>query len=149
MRNRILMFVVTTSMFALVGGASAYAMLYNARLEVNIPFEFTVNNQTLPAGEYEVSAPNNGTDLNLLEIRQVNGNRAMFFQTFDTEPAARPVQTGLVFDRIGGRDFLSQVWMVGSDKGNELEKSKQELQHIALVPRSSRRRPWGLRGRQA
>ena len=59
MRNKILMFFVTTSMFALMGGASAYAMLYNARLDVNIPFAFTINNQTLPAGKYEVTAPNN------------------------------------------------------------------------------------------
>lgn len=130
MRNKILMFFVTTSMFALMGGASAYAMLYNARLEVTIPFAFTVDNQTLPAGKYEVTAPDNGTDLNLLEIKQTNGNHAMFFQTFDTEPAARPVQTGLVFDRIDGRDFLSQIWMAGSDKGNELEKSSQEVRLV-------------------
>lgn len=127
MRNKILRFFVTTSMFALIGGASAYAMLYNARLEVNIPFPFTINNQTLPAGKYEFTAPDNGTDLNLLEIRQTKGDHAMFFQTFDTQPAVRPVQTGLVFDRIDGRDFLSQVWMAGSDKANELAKSKQEL----------------------
>ena len=127
MRNKILMFFVTTSMFALMGGASAYAMLYNARLEVKIPFAFTVNNETFPAGSYEVTAPNNGTDLNLLEIRQTNGNHVTFFQTFETEPTVRPAQTGLVFDRIDGRDFLSEVWMASSSKGNELEKSRQEI----------------------
>ena len=83
----------TTGLFAQAPGVKA-----------NIPFNFTVGEKWLPAGEYTISSP----DRNLLQIRSADGHyREMVIAThsFD-EPAASPK---LVFERYGEYYFLHRI----------------------------------------
>jgi len=107
-----------------VSGAAVQAQVVGD-IHVKVPFKFTVEDTTLPSGDYVISAPE-PNDPKILEIRQEKGDLAVLFLTEDAAPTQKPVKTELVFDRIGGREFLSQVWVEGSDIGNQLTKSRTE-----------------------
>jgi hypothetical protein len=123
------------------GGIVANAQITTGvTIEANVPFTFMVGDTTLPAGKYVVQVID-GDSANVLELRSVKGHTSV---VFDTEPAeARGEQIErkdeLVFQQIGDRYFLSQVWMAGSSSGNELVKSRMEKRLEASGGRSERR----------
>lgn len=89
-----------------------------------VPFEFTVGNQTLPAGRYDVSQITTGGRTISVRNRQ-NGESAVRLSSLlkQFEPAKRSV---LVFNRIGDSYFLSEVWLGGETDGRQVLKSKAE-----------------------
>ena len=99
----------------------------DATIRANIPYSFVVNNTTLPEGTYVIAvADPYGSDVSVLEIRSANSKTAVLF---DTEPVTGPrvaPQTALVFDKIGDTYFLSRVFLVGEEGGNQLLKSKTQ-----------------------
>ncbi|HXG65090.1 MAG TPA: hypothetical protein VNO70_08270 [Blastocatellia bacterium] len=64
------------------------------------------------------------TSLNVMEIRSANGRTAVLFETEDAHANQTPRQTELVFDKIGDRYFLSQIWLSGSDTGPRWQNRK-------------------------
>ncbi len=95
------------------------------KLEVNIPFEFQIGSQTLPAGEYSVKRLTQNSVL----VRSRDGKLSAITQT----PRAitedkNGKQEKLVFNQYGNQYFLSQVWMVRGSDGRELYKSDAEQQ---------------------
>jgi hypothetical protein len=89
-----------------------------------VPFEFTVGNQTLPAGRYDVSQITTGGRTISVRNRQ-NGESAVRLTSLlkQFEPAKRSV---LVFNRVGEIYFLSEVWLGGEIEGRQVLKSKAE-----------------------
>jgi len=109
-----------------VGSIAANAQIdSDVTIEANIPYSFIVKDTTLPAGKYTVRVVDE-TNLKVLEIRNVNNNKAVLFETEDAQANETPRQTELVFDKLGDKYFLSQIWLSGSDSGNQLEKTKME-----------------------
>ena len=110
------------------GGIVAHAQIdTDSRIEADVPFAFVVGNKTLPAGKYEIKGLDDNTP-GVLQIRSANGRKAIVFetdaaQTKDGDPA---IKTELVFDKIGDKYFLSQVWVEGNGSGSQLAKSKTE-----------------------
>ncbi|MCM3873470.1 MAG: hypothetical protein ND895_22535 [Pyrinomonadaceae bacterium] len=110
------------------GGIVANAQIdSDITIEVSVPFPFVVDNTTLPAGKYEIRTIDDNT-LSVLELRSVNGHTSV---VFETDAAVTPdgqsaTKTELVFDKVGGKDFLSQVWLAGSSSGSQLAKSRME-----------------------
>jgi hypothetical protein len=96
-------------------------------IQANVPFTFVVGDTTLPAGKYDIRVLD-ADALNVLELRSVKGNTAVTFNTDDTQTKRDQIlnKGDLVFDKIGDKYFLSQVWMAGSASGNELVKSRME-----------------------
>src|ERR1700752_5104040 len=94
-------------------------------LQANIPYTFMVGNTRLPAGKYTVKVAD-GRDLNLMEIRSVDGRTSVFFDTVTAVSNEIPRKTELVFDKIGDEYFLSQVWLGGDRSGNQLIESKMQ-----------------------
>jgi hypothetical protein len=109
--------------------ASASAQIASDEpVEVNIPFAFVVKDTTLPAGKYMIKTADDYDNLNVLEIRSMSGHTGVIFDT-DTVPVKsnrRPRNSELIFDKIGGKYFLSQVFADGEDSGNQLLKSRME-----------------------
>jgi hypothetical protein len=89
-----------------------------------VPFEFTVGNQVLPAGRYDVSQITTGGRTISVRNRQ-NSESAVRLTSIlkQFEPAKRSV---LVFSKIGDSYFLSEVWLGGDTDGRQLLKSKAE-----------------------
>jgi hypothetical protein len=97
------------------------------KLEVNIPFEFQIGNQTLPAGEYSVKRLTQNSVL----LRSRDGQRSAIAQTpraIAAEASEKAAQEKLVFNQYGKQYFLSQVWMARGSDGRELYKSEAEHQ---------------------
>jgi hypothetical protein len=128
MKKQALMVLTTLSLFVTLAALSVYAQS-DMRLEVNIPFEFSITNHVLPAGEYTVSRlAQNGQ--NVLVIRSVGCSVHEVFLTLPTRARTIPNQSALVFHQYGDQYFLSKIWTSGNDTGRELGESRAELELI-------------------
>lgn len=106
-------------------------------IEANVPFAFTVNDTTLPAGKYSVKVVD-GDTLNVMEIRSAAGRTAVLFDTETAQADGAPRKSELVFNKIGDNYFLSQVFLGGDDTGNQLLKSRMEKRLEAGVIKSEK-----------
>ena len=122
MRKLSLIFV-TLSLLVIAGGAVGYAQVTDL-IEVNIPFSFTVGDTTLPAGKYILKS----LDIpeGAMTIRTADGHRGRVFLTGEAQIAAWPKQSELIFNRIGDRYFLSEIFEKGNNVGAEVQKSRAE-----------------------
>jgi hypothetical protein len=100
----------------------------------NIPFDFVVGGQTLPAGEYTVE-PNRKDSLNVWLIQSRDGHVQALFATNSVRSSETQEQTKFVFNKYGDQYFLSQIWTIGGNNGRELPKPRLER---ALAKNSTR-----------
>ena len=119
MKNHIRTIALSIGISALLGGA-LLAGDYNTET-AKVPFDFTVGQSKLPAGEYLIKDTGmSGT----LQIRDTETGKSIFLMT-RTRTYGKDVTPRLIFHRIGERYFLSQVWMAG-DSGYVLNQDKLE-----------------------
>ena len=123
MKNLLLM-VVTISFLAIAGGAPVRAQVVDT-IVANVPFDFTVRDSTLPAGEYTIKRTYSA-DPGLMQIRSADGDEVLLFVVGSAEAAKEPDQTKLIFDRVGDRYFLSEIFEEGNNSGVGLPKSRAE-----------------------
>jgi hypothetical protein len=98
-------------------------------MTVNVPFNFAAGAKTLPAGEYRVRA----MARNVVAIQTADYKTTVMLVSHSTENTNMDGLGGLTFNRYGDRYFLSQIWM-GSNRGEELPKSRAEKEQIAAAP---------------
>jgi hypothetical protein len=118
-------FLLVLSLLVAGGQGVANAQIGDTTIEANITHAFTVGTTTLPAGKYEIKALFD-TDPDTFEIRSADGRTAAIFETHSAQANRTPRRTELVFNKLGDSYFLSQIWLEGSDVGNELVKTKAE-----------------------
>lgn len=104
------------------------AQAQTGAVKADIPFDFVVANQSMPAGEYVVDSPRFGSPAIL--IRSDDGKATAVTNTNACVSANPSDKTKLVFRQLAGQYFLSQIWTEGKSSGLELPKSKTEL-HLA------------------
>jgi Tfp pilus assembly protein PilX len=98
------------------------------RLTAKIPFEFSVGEQTLPAGEYEITIVNPSSDQRILRVRSTRGTDSVMLQTHSV--TSKTTQSAkLVFRALGDRHFLMQAWTGVDENGLETSKSKAEKKY--------------------
>lgn len=101
------------------------AAAQQATVVANVPFNFSVHDITLPAGEYTIS----GVGDHLLYISGVNGKH--LFITINSVDSVTPkTRSELVFHRYGEQYFLSEVWMTATETGDSLPPTKRERQML-------------------
>jgi hypothetical protein len=105
---------------------SAFAQAIHVRMD--IPFDFTVNNKTLSAGQYEVLSAAQANNPNLLEIRHLGGSIETYVSASDVQSSDLPSSTKLVFRHYGNMYFLSQMWTAGTRAGREFPKARAETE---------------------
>jgi hypothetical protein len=116
----------------LVAVASSPALaLGPERLKAHIPFAFSVDNVTLPPGDYRIK-PLSDLDSNVVEIRSTDGHHAVLVMTENTAPENRTAQTELVFDRVGTRDFLRAI-RVPEETGATVPRTRTEIDAVRTV----------------
>ena len=109
----------------LLGSVSIYAQAENVPfLKVSIPFDFTVDNQTLPAGDYTISdwAIHPRT---VIWLQSSDGKHVAAVFTHSSYAAGPSVRTKLIFQHVGSEYFLSQIWMLGETTGRELPRNER------------------------
>jgi len=98
-------------------------------LTTNIPFEFSVGNKTMPAGEYTVSCINPASDLKVLRLRARDGHESVMLRTNSVSRNA-PGDAKLVFNRYGNQYFFAQAWFQADSTGMQASKSRSEKQIV-------------------
>jgi hypothetical protein len=124
MRKQALRLFFGVSLSVLLAVVSAVA---NSGLNVwaTIPFDFTVGEETLPAGTYTLQAINS---YGLLAIRNEDYTRGILIMTGAKEAKNEPGPAKLIFRKYCDLYFLGEVW--GYDAGRALSKSSKERQVI-------------------
>lgn len=124
--KRQLVIALTTLGFVIMLTAATTSAQSSILLKVNIPFEFSVEGEQLPAGVYTVTKGPGGS----LLIRSVDCHSFKIFRAIHRE-ARRLEDSSLIFNKYGNEYFLSTILVHGTDNGYELFKSRYEKDLIA------------------
>jgi len=106
--------------------AVSAAQAQETRVKADIPFNFVVGNQVLPAGQYIVTSQ--GMDNSSLLIRSDDRSAAVFSTSYSCSSVKPSGTTKLVFHNVAGRYFLAQVWEQGRSSGRQIPKSGAEVE---------------------
>jgi hypothetical protein len=114
-------FAIAFAISILTISALAQNVAPTVAIKANIPFDFTIAKQTLPAGEYTIRSQ--GT---MLQLVRVDGPGSVLMPKY-IAAHKNNVTPRLLFHRYGTRSFLSQVWT--SDTVHELLASPREIEY--------------------
>ena len=137
MRYRHLPLAIAISGLVL-GGTEALA----ASIQTKVPFEFVIGNKVLPPADYIVETAG-GMEPSVLRIRTMETGDRVMFDTNQMPEKADPKTTELVFDTIGDKTYLTEVWGV-TDSGREV-KHIVDGHRLERPSEASRRRVAALR----
>jgi len=114
--------------------AAGLVQAQSAKLTADVPFQFVVNNQTLPAGPYHVDV---FTNISVVKIQPEDG-RPIALMANNTSSWDPQKVSKLVFHRYGNRYFLAEIWTRGSDSGRQIAPTnlERELKAQKSMPRS-------------
>jgi hypothetical protein len=91
-------------------------------VQADIPFAFNAGDTLLPAGNYRIVR---SSDIEpALEVLNEDGSVGVFLLVKDSFDTKEPETSELVFEKIGGKDFLTEVHTESTDY--QLETSHQE-----------------------
>jgi hypothetical protein len=93
----------------------------------NIPFEFRIGNQTMPAGEYTVRCTNPASDVKVLQLRSGDRRASVMVRT-NSVIGKTLTDAKLVFNRYGNHYFFAQAWLPADNIGMQVPKSRSEKQ---------------------
>lgn len=113
---------MTVFLLTLVGG-SLWAS--EPVVKATIPFDFVVADTALPHGVYTVE-PLMDSDKVAWVLRSLDGRTSVDFLTNDAETRQPVKKSSLEFNDVGGKHFLSQIWIAGDPSGRELSPARQE-----------------------
>jgi len=101
--------LMTATMIALMTVAPAAAQPNAVR--ANVPFEFHAGNQTLPAGQYQITL--DPVSKQVTE-RAIEGGAGAFLSARQSSARAGAAETSLAFNKYGDTYFLREVRNYGS-----------------------------------
>jgi hypothetical protein len=106
--------------------ATLFAQIENRPLmKINIPFSFTVDNQTLPAGVYFVKAV---TPEHSISLTSADRKHATIVNDLPNYAGAPSENSRLVFHKYGNEYFLTQVWTKGESVARNPYVSKRAIE---------------------
>jgi hypothetical protein len=115
---------------ALTGPAAAQAQA----VTVNIPFDFSANDQKVPAGKYRISlqAPR------YLSFVDTQSTKTQYLMLVQPTWEQNSKDWGrLIFRRYGDSNYLYQVWMPGQGQGRQFVRSRTEQETLRGLQSSS------------
>jgi hypothetical protein len=80
-------------------------------IEVKIPFQFTVSGRAMRPAVYLIDIAGT-TGPGVLRIRAKDGSLNITFDTVQLAKKSNPKGVALIFEKIGGKDYLMEVWGV-------------------------------------
>ena len=110
----------------ITAGASAQAQTLEYKLTVDVPFDFSVSGQKLPAGKYWIGRAQNSIGDTVVQIQSTDmhyvANRfSVPIVTFKSKKRGE-----VVFHRYDDQYFLSEVWPSGGGTGRAFLKTRTE-----------------------
>src|SRR2546421_915330 len=136
MKKQTLRIVATLSLFVLCACVCAQAQTRNNPLKANIPFDFQIGRQTLPAGDYTISLVFPDSNLRTIMLKSNDGHTTKIVQMLAVEAPQVPETGRLVFNRYGADHFLAQVWTPADSTGLAVRRShaEREMQIGGIKP---------------
>jgi hypothetical protein len=115
---------------ALTGPAAAQ----DQSVTVNIPFDFSANDQKLPAGTYRISlqAPQY---LSFVDTQSTKKQYLMLVQPTGEQNSKDWGR--MIFRRYGDSNYLYQVWMPGQGQGRQFVRTRTEQETLRALKSSS------------
>ena len=110
----------------LLSGLMAAQSLSNSTVKAQVPFDFTVNNKIIPAGECVVGAA--GMDNQALVVRNAEARKSALSLSSRQETGRPSENTVLVFKRYGSQYFLSSIRLEGSNTTYDFPENKAEAE---------------------
>ena len=98
-------------------------------IKANVPFDFMVGNQRVPAGVYTFAQ--NGS-WNMIQISSWDTRTGLKVLRHPAGDNTTGFQYALVFNKYGNRYFLKQVWTGNGVMGVQLPTSRAEKEEMAL-----------------
>ena len=94
------------------------------RMRLQIPFDFNVAEQTLPAGEYSLR-PLRAVQ-SIFQLQNLDGRGAAIILTMPIYAQDHPSSVKLVFNNYDGTLFLTEMWWKDSTTGRSVRTSDSE-----------------------
>jgi hypothetical protein len=101
--------------------AAGSAMAQNRGVQANVPFDFTVGNEHVPAGTYTIWSTGSS---NIVEVRNDAGKVHIFESVYGGGNQAKTSK--LVFARYGDQYFLHEILCSTNDMNLQVPTSKAE-----------------------
>jgi len=141
MKKHSLMIGTMLSLIVMVATASVNGQSRSHFMKINIPFDFAIRDETLPAGEYVVTRASS-VKPEVLLIRSVKGGTDVYVLTSNVRAKTGQSESRLVFRRYGDQYFLAQVWVAEDNLGRELPTShRQRIMEREMARNTSKRQP--------
>jgi hypothetical protein len=104
---------VMTGLTFLLFEMPAMAQIANG-VDFTTSFPFYAGNAKMPAGAYTITQPPD-EDNTVLLIQSKDGSHDAFLDIAPTQAANPHAQTDISFNKYGGTEYLSQVWVGGAE----------------------------------
>jgi hypothetical protein len=114
-------------------GLSISASAEHAKVRVHVPFDFQVNGMAMPAGQYYFEAP---VGSGMVFVTMPSGERHATIALPLGNPAT-PKSPQVVFERLGDRYRLCEVWLNGATVGSGLRRTKAEKEYARQFGKGS------------
>ena len=113
------------------------------RFKVDVPFQFILNCQTLPAGNYVIERTDPAKP-NIVTLKRADGGVVRVIITHRVERDNPSTASSLIFIRREGKHYLFQVWNVGAMNGSEIpsyerKRSDRQRKDLTLVTLRAKR----------
>jgi hypothetical protein len=116
-------FLLGVAASALSMGAVSTPAQQPPRMTVSVPFDFHFGKETLPAGRYYVADAGIGQH----DVKLTGETKSSLALVECPLTTNKPSDAKLVFHKVGGIYFLSQVWDANG-QGKQLPLTRQEKQ---------------------
>jgi hypothetical protein len=115
-----------TMMLVLLSGVAVAQLASEQKLVTHVPFEFTVANKIVPAGDCVVQSATQNKKV--LMIRNVGAHVGLFATASPSETKNPARSYALVFNHYGNQYFLSGIKLEGTKIMYSLPESKAEAE---------------------
>lgn len=131
---------MTAAIAALTLGTQAFAV--SGSIQAQVPFEFVIGDKVLPPASYIIEIAGS-TGPSVLTIRTMATAERVMFDTNQVPEKDDPKMLGLVFDTVGNKTYLTEVWGV-TDSGRSV-KHLVNGRPLERAPEASRQRITAIR----
>lgn len=119
--SKLMVLAVVTALGVALAIVPAHAQS-GSRVLVDIPFDFSVENTTLKAGNYMIDEPQPG----IISFSSRDGKERQFALTSLGDPDKQIHEPHLVFIRYGSEAFLEKVFFSADEECRALSESSRE-----------------------
>jgi hypothetical protein len=102
---------------------STYGQWGAPKMKVTVPFQFSIGQATLSAGQYLITSLHDR-----VLVQEVSGRNNAITFTGRLDGKVSEQNSRVIFDCYFGECFLSQVWFSGQEAGHTLYQSKRQVE---------------------